>query len=107
MHPVPVHSKIGSREMSTPRYMLDTNIVSYYVRRTSPQLETKVDAALRQHSIAISCITRAELRHGQAAMAVDDRRRSLIDGFLLRLPTLDWTAQAADCYGILKDTLKR
>ena len=29
------------------RYMLDTNIVSYYLRRASPALEERVNAGLR------------------------------------------------------------
>jgi predicted nucleic acid-binding protein len=88
------------------RYLLDTNIVSYYLRRVSPALEQRVGEALNQHQAAISVITRAELRFGQAGMAADDRRRSLINSFLLRLPSLEWTLQAADNYGSLKSALK-
>ena len=89
------------------RYLLDTNIVSYYLRRTTPMLEERVSEALKRHSIAISVITRAELRFGQAGMTPEDRRRGLIDSFLLRLPNIEWSTQAADGYGSLKDTLKR
>jgi predicted nucleic acid-binding protein len=88
------------------RYMLDTNIVSYYIRRTSPVLEAKVSDALKHHSAALSAITRAELRFGQADMPLDDRRRSLIDSFLLCLPTLEWSVEAADHYGAIKNLLK-
>jgi len=89
------------------RYLLDTNIVSYYLRRASPALEAKVSDALKRHSAAISVITRAELRYGQAGMTPEDRRRGLIDSFFLRLPSLEWSAQAADNYGSLKNLLKR
>ncbi|MBH2020316.1 type II toxin-antitoxin system VapC family toxin [Polaromonas sp.] len=89
------------------RYLLDTNIVSYYLRRTTPLLEERVGEALKRHSIAISVITRAELRFGQAGMTPEDRRRGLIDSFLLRLPNIAWSTQAADDYGSLKDILKR
>ena len=89
------------------RYLLDTNIVSYYLRRTSQALEERVSSALKRHSVALSVITRAELRFGQAGMVSDDRRRSLIDSFLLRLPSLEWTVQAADQFGSLKDSLRR
>lgn len=89
------------------RYLLDTNIVSYYLRRTTPALEKRVSTELKHHSIAISVITRAELRFGQAGMTPEDRRRGLIDGFLLQLPSMEWSIQAADGYGTLKDTLKR
>ncbi len=89
------------------RYLLDTNIVSYYIRRSSPALETKLSDALKRHSVAISVITRAELRYGQAGMTPEDRRRSVIDGFFLRLPSLDWDAKTADHYGALKDSFRR
>jgi predicted nucleic acid-binding protein len=40
-------------------------------------------------------------------MPAEDRRRVLIDHFLLRLPNLEWTSQAADHYGQIKALHKR
>lgn len=91
----------------TLRYLLDTNIVSYYVRRSSPALEDRVSDALTRQTIAISVLTRAELRFGQAGMQADDKRRSFIDHFLMRLPNLVWTSNAADRYGDIKALHKR
>lgn len=88
------------------RYMLDTNIISYYLRRTSSALEERVNEGLKKRNIAMSAIARAELRFGQMGMQHDDRRRSLIDGFLLRLPSIEFSAEAADRYGQLKHSLK-
>ncbi|NVO07675.1 MAG: type II toxin-antitoxin system VapC family toxin [Rhodoferax sp.] len=88
------------------RYLLDTNIVSYYLRRVSPGLEAKVNDALKHHIAAISVITRAELRFGEAGMAAEDRRRGFIDRFLLLLPSLYWSVRAADQYGDIKNSLK-
>ena len=88
------------------RYMLDTNIVSYYLRRASPTLEERVNDGLKHHTIAISVIVRGELRYAQMGMAPEDRRRPLIDSFLLRLPSVEWSIEAADHYGALKNTLK-
>ena len=88
-------------------FLLDTNIVSYYLRRSSTNLEAKLNQALRDGQCAISVITRAELRYGQAAMVAEDKRRALIDGFLLRVPSLPWTSAAADHFGALKSQLKR
>ena len=89
------------------RCLLDTNIVSYYLRRSSAALEARVNQALREQTVAISVLTRAELRFGLAGMAEDDRRRQLIDHFLLQLPNLPWSAPAADRYGALKDAHRR
>lgn len=86
--------------------MLDTNIASYYLRRASPTLEERVNDGLKHRTIAISVIARAELRYGQMGMTPEDRRRSLIDSFFLRLPSVEWSIEAADHYGALKHTLK-
>jgi tRNA(fMet)-specific endonuclease VapC len=91
----------------TVRYLLDTNIVSHFLRRRSPALEVRLPKALAAQSVAISVLTRGELRYGQAAMAAEDRRRSLIDQFLLQLPNLPWTEQAADRYGEIKAEHRR
>ncbi len=88
------------------RYLLDTNIVSYYLRRNSAGLEAQVTDALRERSCAISVMTRAELRFGQVTMAPEDKRRGLIDGFLQRLPNLPWSPEAADQFGVLRARLK-
>jgi predicted nucleic acid-binding protein len=89
------------------RYLLDTNIASCYLRRSSAALEERVNQGLAQQTLAVSVLTRAELRFGQAGMAADDRRRNLIDHFLLQMPNLPWTHQAADRYGLLKDAHRR
>ena len=86
--------------------MLDTNIVSYYLRRSLPALEERVNDGLRHRTLAISVITRAELRYGQMGMTPEDRRHSLIDSFFLRLPSVEWSIESADHYGALKHTLK-
>ena len=88
------------------RYLLDTNIVSYYLRRSLPALEQRMNDGLKHRTLAISVITRAELRYGQMGMTPEDRRRSLIDSFFLRLPSVEWSIEAADHYGVLKHTLR-
>lgn len=88
------------------RYLLDTNIVSYYLRRVSAALEDRINEGLKRRNLAISAITRAELRFGQMGMPPPDRRRPLIDSFFLRLPSLEWASEAADRYGEVKHTLK-
>lgn len=89
------------------RFLLDTNVASYYLRRTSAALEARVSEALQMQTAAISVLTRAELRFGQAGLPSDDRRRGLIDHFLRLLPNLPWTPQAADAYGVLRDLHRR
>ena len=88
-------------------YLLDTNIVSYYIRRSAPALEARLNEEIRRQTVSISVLTRAELRFGQAGMDPDDRRSGFIDQFLLRIPNLEWSIQAADQYGQAKSHLKR
>ncbi len=91
----------------TVDYLLDTNIVSDFLRRSSASLEARLAQALAAQHVAVSALTRGELRYGQAAMAADDKRRGLIDQFLLQLPSLPWTEHPADCYGQIKAEHRR
>lgn len=51
--------------------------------------------------VAISVVTRAETRFGQALMDQRDKRRASIDLLLQEMPVLEWTSAAADQYGAL------
>lgn len=89
------------------RYLIDTNIASYFLQRRFPDLHEKMQAEMRAGSLALSAISRAELRYGQQLMQPEDRRRRLIDRFLLEIPILEWSADAADRYGDLAAAQKR
>lgn len=88
-------------------YMLDTNIVSYFIKGTNLPLYRRVKQVLQDQDAVISAVTRAELRYGQALMTADDKRRERIDLFLDDIPALPWTAAAADFYGQLKTQLRQ
>ncbi len=88
-------------------YLLDTNILSYFIKGVSPLLTRRMAAAMQAKTIATSALCRAELRYGQALMAANDKRRVPIDLLLLELPVLPWTGVAADCYGQIGAMLKR
>ena len=89
------------------RYLLDTNILSYFIKGISPALMRHMAEATQAQTIATSAIGRAELRYGQGLMAADDKRRVPIDLLLLELPVLPWTVEAADIYGAIKSQHKR
>ena len=88
-------------------YLLDTNILSYFLKGIQPRLTQRVAHALHAQEAAISAITRAEMRYGQALMATDDKRRRGIDLLLGQLPALPWTAAAADRYGDIQSRFKK
>lgn len=81
------------------RYLVDTNILGYFVRNSSAALQRRMLAALNKQEIAISAITRAETRYGLALLAPDDRRRRTVDLVLDEIPVLSWTVEAADRFG--------
>lgn len=88
-------------------YLLDTNIISYFIKGREPALQARMSRALDEKSFAISAITQAELRYGQAFMVAEDKRRRSIDLILRQVTVLPWTAAAADIYGDIKSQNKR
>ncbi len=89
------------------RYLLDTNIVSYFVKGINDGLTTRMERGFRAQNVAISAVTRAELRSGLEVMDAKDRRRTRITLLIDYLPALPWTAAAADLFGDIKAQLHR
>lgn len=81
------------------KYLADTNILGYFSRNASAVLQKRMLVALKNQGVAISAITRAEVRFGLALLAADDKRRRTIDLLLNEFPVLPWTGEAADRYG--------
>ena len=86
-------------------YLLDTNVLSDFIKGRHDGLLLRMRDEMFNHAVAISAITLAEVRYGQNRMQADDKRRPRIDRLLAQLPTLDWTAGAAEAYGQLKHHL--
>jgi tRNA(fMet)-specific endonuclease VapC len=84
------------------RYLLDTNILSYFIRGNHPALMRRMATEMQAQTIATSAICRAEIRYGQALMTTVDKRHKPIILLLLELPALAWTADAADRYGHIR-----
>jgi tRNA(fMet)-specific endonuclease VapC len=80
-------------------YLLDTHTLGLFIRGVHPQLTQRMVQATQAQTVATSALCRAELRYGQSLLAPADPRRSAIDLLLHELPTLAWTAAAADRYG--------
>lgn len=89
------------------RYLADTNIIGYFTRQQNIALQQRVEHALRAHELAISVVTRAEIRYGQALLNANDKRHATIDLLLDATPTLAWTTQAADLYGTINAQLRK
>ena len=89
-----------------PVFLLDTNVVSYFVRGTSP--------AVRDHlvhtpidSMAVSAVTEAELLYWVARRPGDARTRVSVLDFLGRVPSLPWDSRAAAVYAVTREEQRR
>jgi tRNA(fMet)-specific endonuclease VapC len=89
------------------RYLLDKSIASYFVKGINPSLVQRMRVGMDAQDIAISSITRAELRCGAKLMNKFDKRRKRIDLLLKELSTLPWGDESADEFGRLKASLRR
>ena len=84
------------------RYLLDTNILSYFIRGNHPALMRRMGAAMQAQTSATSAICRAEIRYGHALMAGNDKRRPLLitdcDEVLLHMVShfRDWVDEVHD-----------
>jgi tRNA(fMet)-specific endonuclease VapC len=87
------------------RYMLDTNTVSFLLRR-HPVVVAKVSSVPVQ-ALCISVITEAEFLYGLAKRPESTRLRRLVDEFLSCATVLPWERREAERYGILRADLER
>ena len=87
-------------------HLLDTNIVSYFVRGNFPAVRERVSRA-PQDSLAVSMVTEAELLFWVLCRPGSTRTRLGVRDFLLRVPSLLWDNGAAQSYARTRDTLKR
>ncbi len=87
------------------KYLLDTNIVIYVIkRRPLEALNT-----FKEHAgqLAISSITLAELLHGVEKSSRPEHNRRQVEDFVSRLDVLDYTAKAASHYGDIRALLEQ
>jgi tRNA(fMet)-specific endonuclease VapC len=89
-----------------PRYLLDTDICSYAIKRKEPGLLGKIRAGLVSEEIAISAITRGELLYGLELVPEASTLKLAVLAFLDYMPCLEWTVSAADHYAKLRANQK-
>ena len=87
------------------KYLLDTNIVIYVIkRRPIEALEV-----FNQHTnrMAISSITLAELIHGAEKSSKPTHNYAVLEDFCSRLEVLPYSAKAAQHYGSIRAALEK
>lgn len=88
------------------RYMLDTNICIYLIKRKPPQVIDRL-LSLKISNVCLSSITLAELEYGvEKSQRVDQNRLALIE-FLAPLDILPFDDSGAQNYGALRHQLER
>ena len=87
------------------RYMLDTNICIFLIRKKSDRVLQK----LMEHDpeeICISSVTYAELVHGVEKSKAIEKNRALLTQLLSNIEVLDFGTKAADEYGNIRADLE-
>lgn len=87
------------------KYMLDTNIAIYVIKRRP--LEALKLFNRHTGQMCISSITLAELLHGAEKSAKPDHNLRQVEDFVSRLEVLEYGAKAASHYGIIRADLER
>ena len=88
------------------RYMLDTNICIYAIKRIPPELVRRLEA-LTQGSAVMSVVTYAELRAGMALNNTHGARDQRVLGLLTaHIPVLPFDEAAAERFGVLRAAVR-
>jgi tRNA(fMet)-specific endonuclease VapC len=87
------------------RYLLDTNIVIYVLKRRPVEVLSTFNA--NANRMAISSITLAELWHGAEKSSRVSENLSVIEDFCSRLVVLPYGAKAAQHYGAIRAALEK
>ncbi len=89
------------------RYMLDTNICIYLLKRQPLQVFDRL-AKLSVGDVLISCITLAELRHGGGGQSDAEYAQDMakLDALLQDIPAMPFDDDAAKAYGLLARSSK-
>jgi tRNA(fMet)-specific endonuclease VapC len=88
------------------KYMLDTHICIYLIKKKLEIVLTKLNAAM-QEGVGISAITLAELEHGVALSAYPEKNADALALFLSIIEILPFDTKAAIQYGLIRADLQR
>lgn len=98
-------SNLSGKLFDMLKYMLDTNIAIYVIKRRPP--EALVTFNQHASQICISSITLAELVHGVEKSAKPEHNLRQVEDFVSRLTILDYGQKAAAHYGDIRAVLER
>ncbi len=85
-------------------HMLDTDTVSYLIKKHPPGLQQKFNAMVPDQ-LCISVMTRAELQYGLQRLPSEHRLHLIVRQFLKIIRILPWESDAADWYATIRHQL--
>jgi len=88
------------------RYMLDTNICIYLIKRQPREVIDKFQG-IAPGEMAISSVTVAEMMYGVAKSQHKDKNKSALESFLAPLEIVDFDIKAAQHYGTVRAYLEK
>jgi len=86
------------------KFLLDTNIVIYVIKRRPIEVLELFNANASR--MAISVVTLAELLHGAEKSAQPTSNLAVVEDFCSRLQVLSYTPKAAQHYGSIRASLE-
>jgi len=86
------------------KYLLDTNIVIYIIKRRPIEVLNTFNA--NANRMAISVVTLAELLHGVEKSSQPASNLAVVEDFCSRLQVLPYTQKAAQHYGSIRASLE-
>lgn len=87
------------------RYMLDTNIIIYTIKKRPPEVKRQFDAYAGH--LCISAVTLGELVYGAEKSSNPVQNQQVIDGLVARLEVLPFDMAAASHHGQLRSELAK
>ncbi len=88
------------------RYLLDTNICIYIIKRSPPELYALFQS-LKVGDVGVSAITFCELQYGVARSSRPEENQLALTEFLAPLEVLDFPAAAAVKFGEIRSRLRK
>jgi len=88
------------------RYLLDTNICIYIIKRKPPEVLERL-TSLEPEEVGVSSITVAELEYGMARSSRPRQNRDALINFLAPLQILAFDDEAARHYGDIRVHLEK
>lgn len=89
-----------------PRYLLDTNICIYLMKRQPPEVAARLEDCF-VGDVAMSTVTLAELEFGvECSGAAREHFAAALEGLLQDIPAVPFDAAAARRYGVLRAAVR-